>query len=113
MPSEVGADEDALVEDVCDATVDMSDIDKTLHASLDNIRKESLVLTTKDLEATNSKFKPYLRQLSELKSNLVLNLKEIESSKAYFVLGVSKDSSTNQLKKVSDCDDRCVSLTYH
>jgi DnaJ-class molecular chaperone len=43
--------------------------------------------------------KPYLRQLTALKANLAVQLRELEDSRAFFALGVSKEASEAMIKK--------------
>ena len=51
------------------------------------------------LEAANTRLKPYLKQLNALKAHLTTQLRELEDSRAFIALGISKEASEAVIKK--------------
>ena len=56
-------------------------------------------MDTLSLEELNSRMKPYLRQLTALKANLAIQLRELEDSKAFIALGISKEATEAMIRK--------------
>ena len=51
------------------------------------------------LEESNIRLKPYLRQLNALKASLSTQLRELEDSRAFIALGISKEATEAMIKK--------------
>jgi hypothetical protein len=52
-----------------------------------------------ELEESNVRLKPYLKQLNALKASLSTQLRELEDSRAFIALGISKEASEAMIKK--------------
>ncbi len=52
-----------------------------------------------ELEASNVRLKPYLKQLNALKAHLAAQLRELDDSRAFIALGISKEASEAVIKK--------------
>ena len=52
-----------------------------------------------DLEESNVRLKPYLKQLNTLKASLSTQLRELEDSRAFISLGISKEATEAMIKK--------------
>ena len=52
-----------------------------------------------ELEESNIRLKPYLKQLNALKASLSTQLRELEDSRAFIALGISKEASEAMIKK--------------
>jgi hypothetical protein len=70
-----------------------------LEVPIKHVVEHAESLSVDDLEASNALLKPYIRQLSSLKARLSTQLKDMENSKAYFVLGIGKDASSADIRK--------------
>ena len=51
------------------------------------------------LEESNIRLKPYLKQLNALKASLSCQLRELEDSRAFISLGISKEATEAMIKK--------------
>lgn len=76
-----------------------SDIESTLNIPLQSVVGHAESMPIDDLEASNTLLKPYIKQLAGLKALLSVQLKDLEDSKAYLALGISKNSSDSAIKK--------------
>ncbi len=74
-------------------------LESQLNIPMKDIVDEAEKLSIDDLESSNALLKPYIRQLTTLKATLSVQLKEIENSKAYIALGISKDATETAIKK--------------
>jgi hypothetical protein len=81
------------------AVVDSDTLRTQLDKPLKSVIEEAESMSADDLERNNILLKPYIRQLSSLKASLTTKLKDLEDSKAYMSLGVSKDASESEIKK--------------
>lgn len=79
--------------------IDMSVLEEHLSASVESIAEEAKNTPSEVLESVNSVLKPYLKQLSTLKAQLTIQLKELRDSRAYLCLGVTADASDATIKK--------------
>mmetsp|Transcript_4090 Transcript_4090/g.6339 ORF Transcript_4090/g.6339 Transcript_4090/m.6339 type:complete len:913 (+) Transcript_4090:60-2798(+) len=70
-----------------------------LDLSLEDLVSEAKKLSAEDLDAVNRVFQPYVSELMALKSSLSTQLQEIDDSRAFLSLGVSKTSSEADIKK--------------
>ena len=78
---------------------DHRDIESHLSQSLPAIMKASKRLSSQDLDEANRLYQPYINQLMDLKATLKAQLQEIDDTRAFMCLGVSKDSSDAAIKK--------------
>ena len=102
------------------ASADLPLLQETLRLPLSTIQQAAATSSSDDLEQFNIAMKPYLKQvrhhiqcdhnlvrpdlsllgqLSSLKSLLSGQLKEMQDSRAYFSLGLTKDASEEEIKK--------------
>ena len=79
--------------------LDTGTILQHLECDLQQAVAESKALSVDEIEQWNSLLKPYVRQLSLLKSSLSTQLKEFSEKKAYISLGISADASDLAIKK--------------
>ncbi len=86
-------------EDQCRNEASSSFLESQLNIPMKDIVEEAEKLSIDDLESSNALLKPYIRQLTSLKATLSVQLKDIENSKAYIALGISKDATETAIKK--------------
>ena len=76
-----------------------SDIESSLNIPLQSILGHAEMMPIDDLEASNALLKPYIKQLAGLKAILASQLRDLEDSKAYLALGITKHASDSAIKK--------------
>ena len=81
------------------AEVTATQVECELDTSLDQVVAEAEVLSHVELNELNAPLKNYITRLSNLKGVLDKTLKEVEESESYLALGVSKESSDNEIKR--------------
>ncbi len=79
--------------------LDTASLEAHLYTPMQQVAEHAEQLQPEDLEATNTLLKPYIRQLSSLKASLTVQLRDLEESRAYFSLGVTKDATEGAIKK--------------
>lgn len=79
--------------------VTATQVECELDTSLDQVVAEAEVLSHVELNELNAPLKNYITRLSNLKGVLDKTLKEVEESESYLALGVSKESSDNEIKR--------------
>ena len=79
--------------------IDMHTIEKHLRTPLKVVFEQAGGMSADELEGTNSLLKPYLKQLSSLKTSLAAELKDLQDSRAFLALGLSSEASDEAIKK--------------
>ena len=81
------------------ALLDVDSIEEHLDVPLVRVAEQAEAQDPVQLEAANTRLKPYLKQLNALKANLTTQLRELEDSRAFIALGISKEASEAVIKK--------------
>eukprot|EP01038_Epipyxis_sp_PR26KG_P013069 gene13069-17518_t len=74
-------------------------IEKHLNTPIPDIVKSTENMTSEELENLNSLLKPYLKQLSALKTMLGMKLKDLQDSRAFIALGLNPNATDAMIKK--------------
>ena len=90
-------------------TMNMNIIEKHLTTPLKIIYEQTTTMSIDDIEFTNSQLKPYLKQLSSLKTHLTIELKDLKESRAFLALGLHSNATENEIKKAY----RKLAIKYH
>ena len=81
------------------ALLDVDSIEEHLDVPMAQVSKQAEAQDPVQLEAANTRLKPYLKQLNALKAHLTTQLRELEDSRAFIALGISKEASEAVIKK--------------
>jgi hypothetical protein len=79
--------------------IEIDDIDCYMKCNLDSAIEEAKKLSLDDLEKWNLMLKPYVQQLSSLKSSVSIHLKDFDEKRAYISLGLAQDAPSSAIRK--------------
>ena len=79
--------------------IDADTIEAHLDLPLQSVAEQAEAADPGELEVHNLRLKPYLKQLNALKAALTAQLRELEESRAFIALGISKEASEAMIKK--------------
>lgn len=79
--------------------IDVDTIEQHLDSTLKSVEEMAEAQDPLALEASNIRLKPYLKQLNALKASLSTQLRELEDSRAFISLGISKEATEAMIKK--------------
>ncbi len=88
-----------IENDKSNPKIDMKTIEQHLRTPLKVVFEQAGGMSADELEGTNSLLKPYLKQLSSLKTSLAAELKDLQDSRAFLALGLSSEASDEAIKK--------------
>jgi hypothetical protein len=74
-------------------------LEKHLSLSLEGVAESSDKAEIDEIERDNSVLLSYIRQITAMRGSLETQLKDFESSRAFLSLGLSKDATTEQIRK--------------
>jgi len=74
-------------------------VQQCLSLPLGDVLLRARAASSEELELFNAAMKPYLRQLAGLKALLAARLRDIQDSRAYLALGLSKDASEEAIRQ--------------
>lgn len=89
----------SLLLDVGSTLMDIKDIEEHLDMPLQQVVEEAKKLSSEELDISNTRLKNYVQSLSSLKADLMKQMEEIQDTAMYATLGITSDTSDNQVKK--------------